>query len=287
MKTKLFTLFLALVASSGTMFASVKIGNLYYNLYTDQTASVTHPPQQTPTTGNYDTENLTIANIPPSVVYNDVTYSVTSIGDSAFWICNYLTSVTIPNSVTSIGNRAFSNSFMPSIIIPNSVVTIGPEAFRACTSLQNVILGDNVASIGNNAFQLCSRIQNITIPKNVTSIGQGAFNGCTKLTSVIWNAKNCNMGGFGDQVTSFTFGDEVEVIPSKCCYEMSKLTSITIPNSVTKIGSNAFYKCQTMQGLPQLKVHPPSKSQPIVRPCSPSHFRPAQNPVLLSHTCSL
>ncbi len=99
MKTKILSLFLALAASVGTMFAEeVQIGDLYYYLNaTDQTAEVTFELHWDE--NNY--KGLTTANIPASVTYNGTTYSVTSIGYSAFGGCSGLTSVTISNSVTS------------------------------------------------------------------------------------------------------------------------------------------------------------------------------------------
>ena len=111
MKKKLFSLFLALVASVGTIFAwdyeYVQIGDLYYNLdAANQTAQVTY---QFHWNNNYN--GLTSANIPASVEYNSVAYSVTSIGKEAFYDCDGLTSVTIPNSVTSIGADAFYSCY--------------------------------------------------------------------------------------------------------------------------------------------------------------------------------
>ena len=122
MKSKLFTLLLAVAASVGTMFASTKIGDLYYNLdATNQTAEVTSQNSSYP----YWSTTITTAIIPASVTYNSVSYSVTSIGESAFESCISLTSVTIPNSVTSIGEGAFESCIsLTSVTIPNSVTSI-------------------------------------------------------------------------------------------------------------------------------------------------------------------
>ena len=164
MKTKLFTLFLALVASVGTMFAYTKIGDLYYNLdATSQTAEVTY--QLGWSADNY--KGLTTANIPTSVEYNSVTYSVTSIGEAAFWNCSGLTSVTIPNSVTSIGYKTFYE----------------------CTGLTSVTIGNSVTSIGDWAFAGCDGLTSVTIPNSVTSIGEAAFGSCSSLTSVTIEAE--------------------------------------------------------------------------------------------------
>ena len=174
---KLFTLLLAVAAGVGTMFASTKIGDLYYNLdATNQTAEVTSQ-----NSGKYSGNII----IPSSVTYNSVSYSVTSIGNEAFWYCDGLTSVTIPNSVTSIGESAFDGcSGLTSVTIPNSVTSIEYGAFYGCSGLTSVTIGNSVTSIGNHAFQYCSGLTSVTIDNSVTSIGDYAFNGCSGLTSV-------------------------------------------------------------------------------------------------------
>ncbi|GHT67718.1 hypothetical protein FACS189452_05980 [Bacteroidia bacterium] len=129
-------------------------------------------------TGNafYHCSGLTSVTIPNSV---------TSIGKSVFEGCTGLTSVTIPNSVTSIGNKAFSNcTGLTSVTIPNSVTSIGNNAFLGCSGLTSVTIPNSVTSIGGSAFHYCSGLTSITIPNSVTSIGNSAFQGCTGLTSV-------------------------------------------------------------------------------------------------------
>ena len=105
--------------------------------------------------------------------------SVTSIGDRAFFACNSLSEVVIPNSVTSIGDRAFSFcSSLAEVVIPNSVTSIGDYAFFGCSSLSEVVIPNSVTSIGENAFSGCSSLAEVVIPNSVTSIGEGAFENC-------------------------------------------------------------------------------------------------------------
>ena len=123
----------------------VEIDGIYYNLVTKiKQAEVTKNPNKY--TGT--------VNIPETVSYNDVTYSVTSIGNTAFYSCFGLTSVTIPNSVTSIGGAAFYNcSGLTSVTIANSVKSIGEYAFADCAELTDVYCyAENVPSTGGYSF---------------------------------------------------------------------------------------------------------------------------------------
>ena len=180
--------------------------------------------------------------------------SVTSIGDYAFSGCSSLTSATIPNSVTSIGRDAFyyCNS-LTSVIIPDSVTSIGNEAFYRCGSLTSVTISDSVTSIGDYAFSDCSSLTSVTIPNSVTSIGGGAFSGCSSLTSVTIPDSVTSIGGGAfsgcSSLTSVTIPDSVTSIGDFAFSGCSSLTSITIPDSVTSIGDYAFKSCGSLTSV--------------------------------------
>ena len=135
------------------------------------------------------------------------------------------TSYTIPDSVTSIGERAFCYcESLTSLVIPDSVASIGDGAFEGCESLKNLVIPDNITSIGKGVFQGCSSLTDIVIPNRVTSIGEGAFFACNSLTSIV-------------------IPSSVICIGTWAFYGCESLKSLVIPDSVTSIGDETFYGC--------------------------------------------
>ena len=150
--------------------------------------------------------------------------SVTKVGDEAFSYLS-LTEVVLPNSLIQIGNSAFlCCSSLTKIVIPNSVTTIGDKAFAGCYSLTEIVISNNVTHIGNRAFLNCSSLTKISIPKGVTKIGDWTFYACSLLTKMI-------------------IPDSVIQIGDGAFSECSSLTEIVIPNGISKIGNSAFFNC--------------------------------------------
>jgi len=212
--------------------------------------------------------------IPSEVSDGTDIYSVIELGFKAFYNCD-LTSVIIPNSVTTIGNNAFSYcKSLTNVNIPNSVTSIGNGAFFLCKGLTNIDIPNSVTEIGNDAFANCTGLTSVIVPNLLTSFGNDVFSGCTGLTksaypSTIKNPFPNGIGVWYPADGTYIFEDgclwsedksglyfvplsvEGEFdIPASVTYIGGNafrgcrgLTDVTIPNSVTTIGGNAFDDC--------------------------------------------
>lgn len=178
--------------------------------------------------------------------------TVSSIGDYAFTYCNGLTDVTIPNSVTSIGNSAFYLCSFDNIVIPNSVNHIGSNAFAWNANLTNIEIPNSVTSISSGLFQGCTKLNNIVIASTITTIESYAFAETTSLTSIdIPNSvTEIGYGAFQkcSGLTNIVLPENITNIKG-LFYKCSNLESITIPESVTVIESSSFYGCTSLSEI--------------------------------------
>ena len=162
--------------------------------------------------------------------------------------------VVIPDGVTSIGKKAFSDKFsLISVTIPNSVTSIGEYAFWWCTRLISVTIPNSVTSIGEYAFRTCISLTSVAIPNSVTSIGKSAFEDCDSLTSVAIPDSVTSIEDYTfsycDSLSSVTIPDSVTSIGKGAFEECDDLIIVTIPISVTSIGEDAFAWCKCLTSI--------------------------------------
>ena len=192
---------------------------------------------------------------------------VPTIPANSFSKCRQLRTVTLPDSVTSIGNSAFDVCIsLTSITLPDGVTSISDRVFYGCESLTSITIPDGVTSIGDYAFSGCNSLTSITIPDSVTSIGFSAFSHCSDLVGIWVGTDNLNYSSdengalYNKEKTelircpqgfngAFTIPDSVRRIKNMAFYECFGLTSITIPDSVTNIESDAFGRCTGLTSI--------------------------------------
>ena len=182
--------------------------------------------------------------------------SVTTIGESAFYNCTRLKSISISGSVTSIGDSAFAGcNSLKSIDISGSVTSIGKYAFSFCSSLTDITIPEGVTTIGDNAFRACYSLAGITILGSVNKIGEDAFfytayydntnnweNGVLYIGNHLIEAETSISGAYTVKSGTIT-------IAENAFYECSSLTAISIPSSVTSIGKCTFYDCSDLTSV--------------------------------------
>jgi len=225
--------------------------------------------------------NATATDIVIPATYNNL--PVTSIAEEGFAYLTNLTSITIPESVTSIGEGAFYGTSLTSINIPSGVTSINDWVFQSCENLVSVTLPTGITSIGDYAFEECYNLQNINFPEGLISIGEGAFGYCESLSTLIFPSSlssiaeevfygcpletievasaNTTFRSEGNclismQNNTLVLGSSTSVIPSSVVSigsvafsSRKNLTSINIPSTVQSIGNYAFDMCENLSSV--------------------------------------
>ena len=206
--------------------------------------------------------------------YNNYFTKDNEIGYMAFWACNRLTTLTLPPNLISIGNKAFDSSGLERLNIPSGITSIGDYTFRDCRNLTSINLPSGLSSIGEHAFEGCKNLtsvtfpstpfsidygafsgcgfKSLTLPTSITEISPYAFSGCVNLTSVTFPSclTSTGTGIFSgcENLTSVTFPSTPFSIDygafMRCGFK-----SLTLPPSITQIGSEAFWGCKRLKRL--------------------------------------
>ena len=203
-----------------TACASANAQAFFYNglrfeITSDETCKLT----STRTTTKYTGDII----VPEKAIYNEKEYTVTEIV-GAFIACDEVTSISLPETLTTIGPKAFEEcTKLTALELPNSVTTIGRRAFYDCHALAEITLPESVTSIAESAFSYCYKLTSINIPSAIKSIGNSIFVSCG-LTSII----------FPDSLTYI----------GENAFAGCKFTSVNLPASVDSLGSFAFNACE-------------------------------------------
>ena len=183
--------------------------------------------------------------------------TVTTISEKAFLSCSFITSLSVPNTVTTIGASAFSGcSGLTSLTIPSAVTSIGNYAFNGCTNLATVsnLNNTSITGIGEGVFKNCSSLTSVSIPSTVTAIGANAFDGCNSITSLSIPNAVTSIGNYAfnncrSLLSVSLSGTSVTSVPNYAFSGCTDIVTITLSNSVTSFGEYAFSNCNSLTTL--------------------------------------
>ena len=203
---------------------------IYYNITGDNTVEVTR-------SDNYNNTYSGSVSIPETFTANGE-YFVTKIGENAF-AGSAVTSVSMPEGITSIGQYAFSGcQNLESVTLPESLTTLGSEAFSGCQNLESVALPGSLTTLGDRTFEACELLKTIKIPSGVTAIPDQCFYGCSSLESVT----------IPEGVTAIGYD----------AFSSCKFNALTLPSTITSIGGGAFINNDNLQSIICSATTPPT-----------------------------
>ena len=243
-KIFLFALMALVSAFQGWAF-DFEVDGIYYTITGSGTVSVVK--------GTYDYDgDVTI----PKTVSNGVeTFNVTGIGEGAFKSCGELTSVTLPEGLTSIGNEAFYQSGIKTVSLPSTLSSMGTSAFRECRNLTGVVLPDALKEIKEYAFYQCSNLKTMTLGQNTTMIETNAFRQ-TGITNVVIpkSVKTISHDSFCENsaMKSLVINNAAVFIDYDAFWDCTGLETVDLGNAVTGFGSNEYYGYGTFRGCTAL-----------------------------------
>ncbi|MCD8286189.1 MAG: leucine-rich repeat domain-containing protein, partial [Clostridia bacterium] len=168
----------------------------------------------------------------PSVITDESgnEYTVTSLEQGAFENLRSVTSVTLPNSVTSYGKYSFSSCLIPKVVLSENAPVIPAHCFHSALYLGSIDLPDCVTVLGDTAFTNCTRLTNVKFPKYLESMGKRCFSGCTSLTSA-------------------ELPEGLETIGENAFYKCTALEKVSLPSTLTSLGESAFNGCTSLRSV--------------------------------------
>ncbi len=171
--------------------------------------------------------------------------TVTTVGNNVFYGCTNLTTVDLGDGITQIGGYSFYEcKALTEIMLPDSVTTIGNNAFKYCTSLTEIVIPDSVTTIGNDAFEYCYDLTSVAMGSGVIQIGSWAFNSCSKLNKVVISDPDAWLKiSFGNSSANPLYAAHALYVGDEL------LTDLVIPGTVTDINQYAFNGCTSITSV--------------------------------------